>query len=559
MDSAERTIQHGPEYDDDNNGILLAATSEPIVPIITATLVDPSQVDLTWNERSILEFFWKAGMYFSAPYLLDGFWYNNVQHVSAFHPAVKHSGIMLACAILRYQYHYNGLHDKSKEMEALSLRQKSKAIAHLLELPTPTGSTSKRGTREIMMTSCAIMIVMANLHEDLPTAQTHLRHGEKIMDEWRDDDFDGGSPLALSLLQTLAYLQQKFQVLSNLELYLRQDDYSPGMLRAPLDLDEKFDSGKDLSTVHHFLHFWSWIISRPLIDGFSMGTVDQTNNNSLLAGKVCMMGKVPMWERQFRWSIEQIGFDSASRELRDTHTLLELWRKIMWIKFSAASPESGGDDQQLYYYDDPFVGLSDHFQRVNVLARKLLQSQIRNRVSKPAFPVEASVILPLFFCGFHCRDWTIRRESLELLGEWEDRFEASFSSTGLVTRNRQSALEHLIAVESEGLRPGQVVPPSARVHYVRVVTRPTTTSSTAGHRDSTSPKVNFSFLRLPPTPSLSSSSSSSPQTSSVETAEHQRKGTSSLRHLSVRCISETIDVPGEEEGEEKHLLKDDTG
>ena len=129
-----------------------------------------------------------------------------------------------------------------------------------------------------------------------------------------------------------------------------------------------------------------------------------------------------------------------------------------------------------------YDGVWMHFKRVNKLAWELLQSQTLQKTSKPAFLVESAIMSPLFFCGFHCREWTIRRETLRLLKVWEERFGVLNANT--LAQAKLFVLERLIEIESKGWQSGDVVPQSARIHFVRVIAHPY------------SSKVHLSYLRL---------------------------------------------------------------
>ena len=120
-----------------------------------------------------------------------------------------------------------------------------------------------------------------------------------------------------------------------------------------------------------------------------------------------------------------------------------------------------------------YDGLGTYFRRVTECAGELLQSALRRRnVSKPRFPIDTAVLTPLFFTGFCCRDWTIRRDALQLLDAWGEVIEPTNSRERVVRGMKRSALERLIDIESEGLQPGSVIPEPARIRYVRVAVPP---------------------------------------------------------------------------------------
>ena len=62
-------------------------------------------------------------------------------------------------------------------------------------------------------------------------------------------------------------------------------------------------------------------------------------------------------------------------------------------------------------YDTAWV----YFRRIGEIGKDILQSLLRQNVSIPTLPVDYAVGTPLFFCGFCCRDWSMKREALRLL------------------------------------------------------------------------------------------------------------------------------------------------
>ena len=109
-----------------------------------------------------------------------------------------------------------------------------------------------------------------------------------------------------------------------------------------------------------------------------------------------------------------------------------------------------------------------YFRSINEFGKKILQSLIRQNISKPTFPIDSAVGTPLFFCGFYCRNWSTRREALRFLRALEEGFKGSAAFLSM----KLSALERIIDIESHGLQPGDVVPESARIQYVEFTRQP---------------------------------------------------------------------------------------
>ena len=189
------------------------------------------------------------------------------------------------------------------------------------------------------------------------------------------------------------------------------------------------------------------------------------------------MFKVRVYTLQLIACVEQVG-PSVPPSNQDLLTALRLWDQAACVMVAAALTDDGAifKPSQMRY-DVLWI----YFRRINELG-KILQSQIRQNISVPAFPIDEAVGTPLFFCGFYCRDWSIRREQLRLLKALDERFKGSDGTAFLPMKI--SALERIIDVESHGLQPGGVVPELARIRYVEFT----------GHRGSSN--ILFSYRHV---------------------------------------------------------------
>ena len=394
--------------------------------------------------------------------MFTDFWGEKVVPMSALEPAVKHASIALGASYLRY--HIQSLNPgqayKADRMQLFVMKQCSQSIVCLLQLPTPTNSAARRSQREVAMATCIILIQIAFFHNEMSTAQAHLTHGRKLIDEWkRDADFDG-SALGPVIAQELAYLELKNRTLSKPALYLH-DDTMPLLFHAPPL--ETFDGTTARYTVDMFYEYFSWQISQPVPGGFCMGTAHDSSP-VMGTGQMCLMYKVPLWERQLKAYMESSG--DSSQLCRDTLLVLKLWRQLTRIKVAAvvAANEETNSAMVEEAFEMRYDTLTVYFRLAKDLASELLlQQSTVQRV--PTFPVDLAILTPLFYCGFHCRDWDIRREILHLLRAWSERFSSRRALAKVY------ALQRLIDIESEGLQPGDVVPESARIHFCHVTER----------------------------------------------------------------------------------------
>ena len=425
--------------------------------LLNRPLVDPNQGDLTMRERWLLDFFWKAGSFQSALYIHDEFWGSIVHQISALQPSVRHACIALSAAQKQGQLLSSGqMVNEEAKMTSFIMRQTSLSLANLLELPKD--SASKRVQREVVLSACTILTGTALFRRELSTVRTHLLYGLKVVDEWKatSADFDS-DPVGPALYQALTRLEIKYKAFCKPEMFLQDDN--PLALHAPALTLESFNRTVVRRSLDLLWEYWSWSVMQPLTDGFSIGTVD--GSCDWLASELCVISKVFALERQLRIFVHG---RSVTQSIRDMWTSLWLWQQVLRVRLGTSAALSV--DLASIPFEMRFDAFWKNFQAANEAARELLWAQLRRTVSNPSFSVDMVVITPLLFCGFHCREWTIRRDTLGLLKAWEE------ACPSRPVHVKVSTLQWLVDFESEGLQPGEVVPESARIHFVRVKAHP---------------------------------------------------------------------------------------
>ena len=362
---------------------------------------------------------------------------------------------------MQIQYRWSGFDDRAKQLDPFILKQISKSMTHLVEnTTTRTGLPGSRSAHleiEIVMATCVILVFMLLMTGDLSTARIHLTHGIAVMREY---DLNN-SLVGPALSQSFDLLLWKLQMYSDRVSYTRED--SPLLLYAPQL--ETFDMSTTPYNIDRYWSMWSGIILQTRPDYFCIGTVGDSDSSSwsLSNSELCVLFKARVWERQLKNYLGRADGKSAPQSLHDISTLLELWREVVCTKLGTSMGVTNISRPSKLRYDGFWV----HFQRANELASELLESLTRRGLPKPAFPIDPAVVTPLFFSGFYCSNWDIRRETLRLLRAWIERFDLN-----PFTRTKLQALERIIEIESEGLQPGEVVPESARVDFARVAMYP---------------------------------------------------------------------------------------
>ena len=416
-------------------------------------MIDPGKIGLSAHECFFLDFFRNVGALDYAAYPADIFLYRVVRQIGESQPSVKHAAIALtSIGHSRLGSHFG---DGSGKQKYFMLRQTNKAITHLLQHPTPKDILGRRAHREVVMTVCGILSILARGQNDLETMKMHLMYGQRAMQEWQEGDFDKSS-IAPTLSALLADMNWRLQIASNPALFLQDD--SPWLLSAPVLNNFSF------STIEHTvnLHWVNW--SSLVVDSRTPNCFESLRDRPdgiLMSHRISFLFKVRIYTRQLRDCIEQVGI-SPPQSIQDLLMTLRLWEQISCAMVAAALADDEGATFQpsQMKYDAVWA----YFRRANEVGKKILQSLIRQNASMPTFPIDTAVGTPLFFCGCYCRDWSTRREALRLLKELDGRFKGS-DATGFLPM-KVAALGRIIGIESLGLEPEDVVPELARIQYV---------------------------------------------------------------------------------------------
>ena len=434
--------------------------------VLDGGLIEPGQVDLTRYERFVLDYFLKIACFNSAVRLDDEFWLVLARRFSVSHqsPAIRHAAIAFGASLFKLEFRPNNcdsIIDRSEETNRFVLEQSNKSIAHLLEAPRPSDLTSKRAHKEAVMVTCTLLASVALAHNDLPAAQTHLQFGLRAMEEWRSADFDN-SAVGPIVYQALADHVPRLQACSNFVSFLKEEN------PCGIPLPATFTGATFQYAIDRFGIYWAWLISQKSMHGFSMGSIidSYTPLHSL---ELSVMFKVQRWRKLVNYFIRSNRF-LVSQAWYDRLYFLQLWREVFLIKAGAAAAA----DQDPFHkpFQMRYDGLWTHFKQANEWANRLLQSPDHENVIGSTSHIGTAVAIALFYCGFCCRDWVIRRETLRTLKAWEHKYMAADSAGSSASSAMHLALERVIEIESEGLRPLDVVPQSDRIHYVRVIARP---------------------------------------------------------------------------------------
>ena len=428
---------------------------------IPIAMVDPGKVGLSTHECFFLDFCRHVGALDFVGYPTNNFLYGVVRQVSESQPSVKHAAIALtSIGHSRARLYFGAGSEKENDFV---LRQTSKAITHLLQQSTmPKDLSNRRAHREVIMTMCGVLTSLARAQSEHETMKMHLMYGQRAMREWQTTDFDGSS-IAPTLSALLADLDCKMQIASNPASFLQDDN--PLLLDAPILSNFNF-SNIEYVVNEHWDPWSSFVLEHETPN--RRASYDMIYPDGILKSSwISFLFKVRIFTRQLKTCIEQVGI-TPPQSIQDLLTALRLWDEVACAMVAAALADDDGAvfKPSQMKYDTVWA----YFRRINEFGKRILQSLIRQNSSTLILPIEWAVGIPLFFCGYYCRDWSMRREALRLLKVLGDRFKGSDAAAFIPMKT--SALERIIDIESHGLQPADVVPEFARIQYVEFSGRP---------------------------------------------------------------------------------------
>ena len=212
----------------------------------------------------------------------------------------------------------------------------------------------------------------------MSAVQTHLFHGRRLMKEWANSNFDNSRVWPI-LDKALADMLLKYQTISNPVTMLQ--DGNPAVCCAPVLEHFNFTISRD--NIDPLSDRWRAFIIKRYMDGFSVGTVDDSYV-SLPLGEIGTMFKTPIMERQLDTYARRAG-RSTPDSLYYLLILIKLWRQVLAAKLSAAL--SVDQDPVSRSFEMRYDALVVYFQRVNELAKELLQTLIHGESPNPSFPL----------------------------------------------------------------------------------------------------------------------------------------------------------------------------
>jgi hypothetical protein len=358
-----------------------------------------------------------------AGYFNDEFWQLLMPQASEIQPAVRHAVIGIGSLHWRFESRTNSHNADVSLDRSFHLRQCSKAIACLQHDLLAKAQPDIAHMENVLIT-CVALTVLALFQTNVHAAQSHMDSGFKLLKQCQEQsDFCNSSTGSL-LIRKFTQLKLHWTTFTNPETFVTGNRSTPQQLQ-----------GTGIRNRSH--------------TSYKM----QPTERSLGSEKAAILSN--FWALQGQQKQIPTAYDATSRRDYITQTLLEIWNQVIYIKAASEAVHNN--------YEMAYDGLLDHFRQAVWLTRALLESDSANSEPlMPTFSVRAGIIQPLFFCGFKCRDWTVRREALGLL-RTRQRQEGIWR-----THEAALVLERLIDIESEGILVEGMVPESFRVDSVRI-------------------------------------------------------------------------------------------
>ncbi|KAJ5280248.1 hypothetical protein N7478_005620 [Penicillium angulare] len=393
---------------------------------LLALPVDASQTNLTFQERWFLDFFRRVTARSNATYFNRAFWGMLVHQASEIQPAVRYAAIGIG------SLHWGAMTKTNRvapnQIASFSLGQCNKAMEHLQQ--NLNAEIPRRPRMETVLISCGILLAFSFGQGDARAGGYHLRAGYELLQQWQRVGMDN-SPVGTVILGSFYQLHLDWPSLV-------ESGIAPKTYSYPVQLTAEYQSEALIETPEEAcgaLLILGWLALQMKPHRVT-GSFESTPSAVLI--------RLRQWK-----GLILMGSDHSSQEKQDTIAILDVWCGVLLIKSLADDRLEEGEMR----YDD----YSSHFQRTIEQAKGLLA-----RESLQNSWVRSGVVAPLFFCAFKCRDWTIRREALQLMSEWSgEQGVWSISKSYLV-------LGRLIRIESEGYESWERIPETARIDAVRV-------------------------------------------------------------------------------------------
>lgn len=430
------------------------------------------QVDLNWNELWYLDFYHSRTAVRFSNYFQNSFWQGLLLQMCESQPAVRHASIAMGSWHVRLE-RIPTRFQEDRGGSSVTLRHSTKAIACLRESladnsSSVSSSISSCAHKQVVLVTCLTFTLLALFQGDLDSARRHLTFGYKLFKEWEDQRDNSNSSTAMALRQAFAQMHVHWSFCSSSELIFQDiaqlsDEYRVSLnttsttttttkaTPSPSKVTPSLYSGIDqMDLAQKFTTLVSGFILDYSTCGFEIGPASAMGRDAEL-----ILARL----RLYRSHLQAVLIELNCLPPEDCDTLKIFSLLIAVIEIKLAITKSQRIDEMVY--DDHL----EQFQDIADLARALADSATAlSDVTISPFSYRYSVLPALLWSAVKCRDWKVRRDLLDIMYKRPGN-DHWVSATTMV-------LKGLIAIESSGIKPGDIVPESARVCWVNVKIQP---------------------------------------------------------------------------------------
>lgn len=303
-----------------------------------------------------------------------------------------------------------------------------------------------------MLVTCLTFTLLTVFQGDLYSARRHLASGYKLFKVW--DDQQDQDATGIAIRQAFAQMHVYWSFCSYTALFVEDSEQlnsgyptSPNTTTALSNINPPLYSGIDqMDRIQKF----SILVSGFILDytpcGFDIGPANYIGH-----GAAVVLAKLRLCRSHLLAVLTEL--EGLALEDCDSLNVLSLLIDVIEIKLAVAKIQP--PDEMIY--DDHL----EQFQHITKLAQALADSATGSSdVTISPFNHRYSVLPALLWSAAKCRNWQVRRDIFYITYRRPE--DDDWASAATV------ALKRLIDMESNGVKPGDVIPESARAYWINV-------------------------------------------------------------------------------------------
>ncbi|KAN0119295.1 hypothetical protein V8E51_001503 [Hyaloscypha variabilis] len=449
---------------------ILAAKQSPSPPnltnVMTSLLLRDSLLDFKGSklEHRHLDFFYSQTAPSLAGYFDSRFWSILVPRLACSEPSVQHAMIALASFHEHSNVEDTSVVDHSSSHRQFTIRQYNKAIKHMNAYQGP-----EKQDPMTILTTCILFICLEFMRGDINQALAHITSGTQILQSLPQISTQPGTTSPTPSIQT--DISDTFTRLSlQARLCGRElPSLPPESLPTLLGQDGPLTPFTSLFDARHSLNI-IMVSALPFVN--SALTLkfapDEERHKALTATRQIILAQLDLWKARIDISSLSASNTISPSDISANILLVSYINAKIWTR-TAIYPNESAWDTQLPSFKEILILCKAVISNSGEKPRKgpyslvgLPRASPKRPVWRDAFTFEMGIIPPLYFTAIKCRDPTVRREAIRLLGLARPRKEGLWDA-----RNLASIAERVVEIEEEGLEERGVPEEEKRVHDAR--------------------------------------------------------------------------------------------